>query len=538
MSQNETSAGMKKTLGLVGVTMNAMALIAPGAFLWITYQVQAAQTDPTGASTAPDMWFGLVAALVISFLTATSYAMLARRYPDTGTGSSYTFTVKAFLDRGTSGRTARMAKFTLGWLSHLYYWIYPGVMVAFMAVFLSFILQTFGFIISPILQIGIAVAFSVLAGFIAYRGINASTIVNVTLNVVQWIMIVGVTVLALIYRFANPQQVTFVFSDPSAIILPHDASHVLFQASIAILVLVGFESATALMAEAKKPSDVSRGVILALVIQGLLFYLFEYFGSQAWINDNYKVVVNGQTYTGFAAAARSSAPMGDMVRTLGDVLLGGHGLELMLVVAVAVAAAILGTTLACMNTGVRVSYAMGLEGELPRAFGKLHPKRGTPHMCVAMLTFVSAVIGGFGVLCIANLTAVTLLSNVGTFLLYGLTNAVAFFALAKEHGSVFVRRVIPNLGAATNIAMLIAVIWLGILGGGMTQWAAFVAIAGTVVWATVGVAYFVINSITAPSALLPYPGKELQPNLSDYRQSRDASSIRGTNFDYAGSAGK
>jgi amino acid transporter len=508
MSQNENGSGMKKTLGLMGVTMNAMALIAPGAFLWITYQVQAAQTDPAGASTAPDMWFGLVAALIISFLTAASYAMLARRYPDAGTGSSYTFAVRAFLDRGASGKTARMAKFTLGWLSHLYYWIYPGVMVAFMAVFLSYILQTFGFAASPVLQIGIAVIFSVLAGFIAYRGINMSTIVNITLNVVQWVMIVGVTVMALVYRFVNPQQVNFVFSNPSAIVLPHDASHVLFQASIAILVLVGFESATALMAEAKKPSDVSRGVLLALVIQGLFFYLFEYFGSQAWINDSYKVVVNGQTYTGFAAAAQSSAPIGDMVRTLGDVFLVGHGLELMLVVAIAVVAAILGTTIACTNTGVRVSYAMGLEGELPRAFSKLHSKRGTPYMCVAMLTVVSAVIGGFGVLSIANLTAVTLLSNVGTFLLYGLTNAVAFFALAKEHGSVFVRRVIPNLGAATNIAMLIVVIWLGILGGGMTQWAAFVAIAGTVVWAIIGVAYFVINSITAPSALLPYPGKE------------------------------
>ena len=32
------------TLGLLGATVNAMALIAPGAFLWITYQLQAAAT--------------------------------------------------------------------------------------------------------------------------------------------------------------------------------------------------------------------------------------------------------------------------------------------------------------------------------------------------------------------------------------------------------------------------------------------------------------------------------------------------------------
>jgi amino acid transporter len=500
---------MKKTLGLLGVTMNAMALIAPGAFLWITYQVQAAQTDPAGASTAPDIWFGLLVALVISFLTAASYAMLASRYPDAGTGSSYTFAVKAFLDRGASGKTARTAKFTLGWLSHLYYWIYPGVMVAFMAVFLSYILQTFGFAVSPILQIGIAVAFSVLAGFIAYRGINTSTVVNVTLNVVQWIMIVGITVMALVYRFVNPQKVNFVFPKLGAIVLPHNASHVLFQASIAILLLVGFESATALMAESKKPSDVTRGVLLALVIQGLFFYLFEYFGAQAWINYSYKVAVNGQTYTGLAAAAQSSAPIGDMVRNLGDVFLGGHGLELMLVVAVAVAAAILGTTIACTNTGVRVSYAMGLEGELPRAFGKLDSKRGTPYTCVVVLTVVSAVIGGFGVLSIANLTAVALLSNVGTFLLYGLTNAVAFFAPTEERGGFFVNKIIPNLGATLNMAMLVAVVYLGILGGGITQFAAFFALVATGVWALIGTTYFVANSITAPSALLPYPGKEL-----------------------------
>ena len=56
---------IKKTLGLTGVTVNAMALIAPGAFLWMTYQLQAASIDSAGKSTAQDMWTGVVAALVI-----------------------------------------------------------------------------------------------------------------------------------------------------------------------------------------------------------------------------------------------------------------------------------------------------------------------------------------------------------------------------------------------------------------------------------------------------------------------------------------
>ena len=35
------AAEMKPTLGLTGLTMNAMALIAPGAFLWLTFYTQA-----------------------------------------------------------------------------------------------------------------------------------------------------------------------------------------------------------------------------------------------------------------------------------------------------------------------------------------------------------------------------------------------------------------------------------------------------------------------------------------------------------------
>ena len=37
MSQIEPPA-TKGTLGLTGLTKNAMALIAPGAFLWLTFQ--------------------------------------------------------------------------------------------------------------------------------------------------------------------------------------------------------------------------------------------------------------------------------------------------------------------------------------------------------------------------------------------------------------------------------------------------------------------------------------------------------------------
>ena len=114
---------MKKTLSLTGLTINAMALIAPGAFLWTTFQIQSAQSTG-GSTTAFDMLPGLLFVLILAFLTAYSYSELANLYPQAGAGSSYYFAEAAFLDKEKPHhqRYARVAKLSVGWISHLYYW--------------------------------------------------------------------------------------------------------------------------------------------------------------------------------------------------------------------------------------------------------------------------------------------------------------------------------------------------------------------------------------------------------------------------------
>ena len=120
---------MKSTLGLTGLTMNAMALIAPGAFLWLTFGQQSLYGAPMAGSA---MWFGIVAALLLCYATAVSYAELSKLYP--GAGSSYFFAEQAFLSKTHAYKFARLSKFITGWASHLYYWVYPGVMVGVTAV--------------------------------------------------------------------------------------------------------------------------------------------------------------------------------------------------------------------------------------------------------------------------------------------------------------------------------------------------------------------------------------------------------------------
>jgi hypothetical protein len=101
-----------------------------------------------------------------------------------------------------------------------------------------------------------------------------------------------------------------------------------------------------------------------------------------------------------------------------------------------------------------------------------------------------------------------LLSNFGTFLLYGVTCIVAVVALSRERRSILTKYVIPMAGFAANMIMMGAVVWLGVIGGGDTQWAAFLAIAITGIWMAIGLAYFAVNSRSRQSSIFPFPGRE------------------------------
>src|SRR5207237_6023571 len=108
-------------------------------------QLQAATTAPDVIAAASDTWAVICFALILAVPTAFTYAQLARLYPDAGFGSCYYIAEKAFLDRENKAhhKWARLAKLVTGWAAHLFYWVYPGCMVAFMATLLGYIYQQF-----------------------------------------------------------------------------------------------------------------------------------------------------------------------------------------------------------------------------------------------------------------------------------------------------------------------------------------------------------------------------------------------------------
>ena len=198
----ESNSEMKKTLGLTGLTMNAMALIAPGAFLWLTFTGQA-----TAGATAPAMWIGILFATVLCLATAVCYAEMAKLYP--GTGSSYYFAEQSFLNHESAWPYTRLAKFVVGWGSHLYYWIYPGVMVGVIGVISGYLVGTIwpNFMSAsnpgPMFMMLIAIIFSFGVAYIAHRGVNGSTSVNIAINVIQISALLLFSVVALNYRLSH-----------------------------------------------------------------------------------------------------------------------------------------------------------------------------------------------------------------------------------------------------------------------------------------------------------------------------------------------
>jgi amino acid transporter len=632
------------TLGLAGLTVNAMALIAPGAFLWLTFEEQSLYGAPMAGCA---MWFGILTALALCYATAISYSELSKIYP--GAGSSYLYAEQAFLSKTKVFKWARISKFIVGWASHLYYWVYPGVMVGVMAIFCGYMSNQFwpttfsSAYNSPLEMIIVCVIFSLVVGWIASRGVVGSTGVNTAANIIQIFALLIFTCLAIAYRLKHAQgdvawhlsngaavtyqvdqvnqtdsnnkpiqatwadgsnqvddkgkpvwktqdrqvvaddlkdkafatlglnvgdpypllqrdaagkpvlgkdgkpiEVPFTISylpsdaysgggpmgaakDPLtfnfhlsaiSVIAPHSANYLIVQACIAILLIVGFESVTAMGEEAKNPQkDIGRAVILSLTIQAGFCYMFEYFGANYFMNNGYTI----------GNAGASAAPIGDMMTLVGAWMFGSAqaGTYFMWAEAATVFIAILGTTLACINTGARVTYAMGRDKEVGSFFGDLHPKTNAPTRGIWILAILSIFIGIFTVTMYLGgatvtpldpsynnmwykfglfptsvyatapntLLITTLISNFGTFLLYGMTCLTAIIAF-KEHQSFhgFKHVVVPVFGLCANVGCMTFYIIGPFSVAGMSWHEPFLALAVVAIFGVWGAIHFVIGS--------------------------------------------
>ncbi len=349
---------------------------------------------------------------------------------------------------------------------------------------------------------------------------TGSTAAAVVVNVVQIVSLVSFSVLAIVYRMSNAQGAThWAFAGGWDVVMPHSFQGVVIQSTIAILILVGFESCTAFAAEAKDPRrHIPKAVILSLVIQGLICYLFEYFAASYMVSDKLTAMTTAapgspaKMVMGLDAAGVSSAPIGDMAVLLGNSLLGGIGFGLMITIAITVGWAVFGTTLSCLNTAVRITYAMAQDDEMPEILNALHGRYATPHKALWVLVIFSCVIAIVGLFWgVVGLTGITLASNFGTFVLYGLTCMWAIVAFGQRHERGFIKHmVIPFLGLIANVIMLAGIIYLYIVGNADSQAEAYICFAIAGGWAVVSGLYVWLSSMRKGKVIVGVPNQPVR----------------------------
>jgi amino acid transporter len=553
-----------------------MALIAPGAFLWLTYFIQASYGAPMAAQS---MWFGIFSAFLLCFATAIAYSELSKLYP--GAASSYFFAEQAFLNRTKAFRSARIAKFVVGWASQLYYWVYPGLMSGVAALLAGYVAGQFwpatfnSAVPSPLFMIIFCPLFTFGVAYLCLRGVTGTTAINAAINVIQISALVVFSVVAVTYRLNHPQgsvgitldrggvPITKVtandknqdftvdyskpvetvpdatdpkrrverfeyHSSPLSVIAPHRFSFTVLQVCISILILVGFESVTWMGEEATHPKrDIPRAVILSLLIQGMVCYLVEYFAANFFLHNGYPL----------SRALNSAAPVADMMTIAGTWLFGSAsaGKAFMLVQAVTVFLALVGTTLASMNIAARVDYVMKRDRKVSGRSVTLRAESLTPQRTIRFLAAISSVVAIASVVAVfcgpaalnddvikalpnnfwysfgifghdlasripQSLIVVALVGNFGTFLLYMMTCVLAIVAFREHHTFNGIKHVfIPTFGVLANLLCMSFYIIGPLMVDGMSPKEPFIALGICTLWGLCGWIYFKKTLRVTPS---------------------------------------
>jgi amino acid transporter len=211
----------------------------------------------------------------------------------------------------------------------------------------------------------------------------------------------------------------------------------------------------------------------------------------------------------------------------------------MLVQAVTVFLALVGTTLASMNAAARVDYVMKRDREVPERPGTSRRERLTPHRAIWVLALISSVVAIASVIFVfcgpaalkedvikalpdnfwyrfaifghdlasripQSLIIVALVSNFGTFLLYMMTCVLAIVAFREHHTFNVIKHVfIPMFGVLANLLCMSFYIIGPFVVDGMSPREPFIALGICMLWGLCGWIYFkkqIFHRLDPPSS--------------------------------------
>jgi amino acid transporter len=189
-----------------------------------------------------------------------------------------------------------------------------------------------------------------------------------------------------------------------------------FAIVICIFSLVGFESATTLGSEAKRPlRNVPRAVIWSLLITGAFMVVMSYVE---------------------VFATRTGASLGSLATPLSTIASAYHVGFFKVPVCLGAMVSFFSLTLSCLNAGTRIIFPMGQNGFLHKRVHSVHATNMTPHVAIAVygsvILCIAIVLHAFGT------SPLTIFGDAGTLAAFGFLLAYFMITVAAP---VYLRKI-------------------------------------------------------------------------------------------------
>jgi amino acid transporter len=293
-----------------------------------------------------------------------------------------------------------------GWSLLWAYGFVAAAVLGAMALFTDLLLGGIGAHVPAVASVCVI---ALVAWQAAYRGVQVSAILMLVLEAVSVAVICILFAIVLIKHgpSIDTSQLTLKGGFPGGIG---------FAIAFAVFSFVGFESATAFGAEAKRPLVTIPRAVLGSVIFVSLFFIVATYAEILGLQHASK------------SLDKETFPLGTLV----GIFNVGY---LRVPLAIGALCSAFSVCLACITTGGRVAYAMSAAKLLPAAFARIEPKHDTPNVAVTVVTVVTllvAVASLFG-----GVAPIDVFNNCGTLSSFGF---ILVYALISIAAGVYVKR--------------------------------------------------------------------------------------------------
>jgi amino acid transporter len=331
-------------------------------------------------------------------VTASSYGVNARAYPVAGSVYSY------------AGRAiAPWVGFLSGWTILLDYILVPGLLSLVAAVSMTAVVPS----ISAWVWI---VTFVVVNAVINLAGIKSTRRVN-SIFLVGSLAVLAVYVIAAVLALASGAGQGFSW-DPVFSSTQFHVGTILTAMSVCMLSFLGFDAMSTLAEDVKGgPRQVSRGMIAALGIIGVLFIVQSYLAALLVPSPGTLILNGDPAGTAFYDTARVAA---------------GPWLVTVTALATALAWGLANNMVAQVATS-RLLYAMARDGQLPKLLAKVSVSRSVP---INGILLTAAISLGLGLYMAGRDDGISLMAS--------LVNFGALLSFIVVHLSVLARNLRPN----------------------------------------------------------------------------------------------